>query len=184
MINETIGRQLKKYRESKNFSLDDVVTLTGDSKPSLSNIERAATSPSINILWKISKGLGLPIAYFFEEKEAVYELVNIDNLNRIDTGNNLIKAFSAFTWNPSNNFEIFYVELIPGAERLSDAHVDGSVEIIIPLKGELLFQVNDEEIKIAPQKLFKFNSDIDHKYMNQGAETCELIIVMMYPFKE
>ena len=52
-----IGERLKEIRNTRQLTLDDVAELTGVSKPMLGQIERGQSSPTINILWKISTGL-------------------------------------------------------------------------------------------------------------------------------
>ncbi len=51
-----IGERLKEIRNTRQLTLDDVAELTGVSKPMLGQIERGQSSPTINILWKISGG--------------------------------------------------------------------------------------------------------------------------------
>ncbi|MFS0953667.1 helix-turn-helix domain-containing protein [Enterococcus durans] len=62
--------------------LEKVATKTGVSRPSLSNIERRITSTSINNLWEISKGLPVPITYFFSEKNTDHELISLRNTKK------------------------------------------------------------------------------------------------------
>lgn len=181
MINITIGNQLKRYRDLQGYSLDEIAQLTGVSKPSLSNIERGNTSPSISTLWKISKGLSVPISYFFAEKEVSYEISDLKNLQSIDSGNDLIKIFTAFKWNPADNFEVLFLELEPSAERSSKAHSSGTTEIIIPIEGEILIKILDEEVKVGTQKVMRFNADRDHQYINNGKGICKFICLMLYP---
>ncbi|AUS69130.1 helix-turn-helix domain-containing protein [Lactococcus lactis] len=183
MINITIGNQLKKYRESRNYSLDEVALLTNVSKPSLSNIERGTTSPSISTLWKISKGLSLPIAYFFSEKEVNYEIATMESLVEIVSGDDLIKTYTAFTWDPSDNFEVLFLELLPGAKRESKAHSDGTKEIIILMEGELTLKIQNDNINLLPKQLLRFNADSDHQYINAGEGECKFASIMIYPYK-
>ncbi|MDG4985004.1 helix-turn-helix domain-containing protein [Lactococcus lactis] len=183
MINITIGNQLRKHREARDISLDEAAQLTGVSKPSLSNIERGMTSPSISTLWKISKGLALPISYFFSEKEVVYEIATLENLKEINSGDDLIKTFSAFSWDPSNNFEVLFLELMPGAQRISKAHADRTSEIIIIMEGELKLKIQDNEINLLPKQLLRFNADNDHQYINESKENCKFACIMIYPTK-
>lgn len=183
MINITIGNQLRRYRESREISLDEAAQLTGVSKPSLSNIERGITSPSINTLWKVSKGLGLPISYFFSEKEVIYEVATLDNLKEINSGDDLIKTFTAFSWDPSDNFEVLFLELLPGAQRVSKAHTDGTSEIIIIMEGELNLKIQDDNVKLLPKQLLRFNADTEHQYINESTENCKFACIMIYPDK-
>ncbi|AWN65235.1 XRE family transcriptional regulator [Lactococcus lactis subsp. lactis] len=180
MLEIKIGNQLKLYRELQKYSLEEVSELTGVSIPSLSNIERGNTSPSINTLWKISKGLSLPISYFFAENEVGYEIQKINNLKSIDSENDLVKIFTAFTWNPADNFEVLFLELESEARRFSKAHSYGTVEIIIPLEGNFSIMLQSEEIELSKETILRFDAAIDHEYINSSKQSCKFLCIMIY----
>ena len=53
------------------MSLDDLAELTGVSKLTLGNIERGETNPTLAIIWKISKGISLPLLALFKSEDTV-----------------------------------------------------------------------------------------------------------------
>ena len=59
-INTIIGNNLKKIRQEKKLTLDELAGITGVSKGMLSQIEKGTTNPTINTIWKISNGLNVP----------------------------------------------------------------------------------------------------------------------------
>ena len=63
-ISLKIGERLKEIRNTRQLTLDDVAELTGVSKPMLGQIERGQSLPTINVLWKISTGLKIPLSFF------------------------------------------------------------------------------------------------------------------------
>ncbi|MBO1126879.1 helix-turn-helix domain-containing protein [Enterococcus faecalis] len=183
MIDKLIGKRLKAIREEKGYSLEDVALMTGVSRPSLSNIERGITSTSINNLWKISKGLSIPISYFFSEKNSTYELVSLGDTTKIDSQDELINIFSTFTWRPSDNFETFYLELDSHADRLSQPHTSGVQEIIIVLEGELHLIIDNITLIVTPKHIVRFDADKIHHYKNNTNHLCKFISMMCYPAK-
>ena len=78
-----IGERLKEIRNTRQLTLDDVAELTGVSKPMLGQIERGQSSPTINILWKISTGLKIPLSFFCKQEEAEYMVAGLDGENVI-----------------------------------------------------------------------------------------------------
>ena len=46
MDNQTIGKQLKKTRQNRNMTLDELAEVTGVSKPMLGQIERGQSAPA------------------------------------------------------------------------------------------------------------------------------------------
>ena len=64
-----IGERLKEIRNTRHLTLDEVAELTGVSKPMLGQIERGQSSPTINVLWKISTGLKIPLSFFCRQPD-------------------------------------------------------------------------------------------------------------------
>ena len=181
MISEVIGMRLKKIREERGYSLEKVSELTGVSKPSINNIERGLTSPSIDSLWKIATGLSVPISYFFSEFKTAHTLVNMDELTKIDSKDELVSISSIFSWLPTDNFECFYLELAANANRVSQAHVKGSKELIFILEGQLTMLLGEERIVCKENACLKFDANIAHTYFNETDAKVRGISVMIYP---
>ena len=60
--NEIVSRNIKRIRQERNLTLDDLARLSGVSKSMLSEIERCAKSPTISMLEKICTGIHIPLA--------------------------------------------------------------------------------------------------------------------------
>ena len=66
MDNQTIGKQLKKTRQNRNMTLDELAEVTGVSKPMLGQIERGQSAPTVTTLWKIATGMKIPFSSFLQ----------------------------------------------------------------------------------------------------------------------
>jgi transcriptional regulator with XRE-family HTH domain len=86
-ISLKIGERLKEIRNTRQLTLDDVAELTGVSKPMLGQIERGQSLPTINVLWKISTGLKIPLSFFCRQQEAEYTVAGLDKENGITEEN-------------------------------------------------------------------------------------------------
>ncbi len=56
-LNYVIAENLKRLREERKLSLDNVSRLSGVSKSMLGQIERGEVNPTVSTVWKISNGL-------------------------------------------------------------------------------------------------------------------------------
>ena len=68
-----IGRQLARRRRALDLSLADVAARCGVSLQQIHKYERAQSTVSAPILYRLSRCLGVPIAYFFETLEVEVE---------------------------------------------------------------------------------------------------------------
>ena len=101
-----IGERLKEIRNTRQLTLDDVAELTGVSKPMLGQIERGQSSPTINILWKISTGLKIPLSFFCKQEEAEYTVAGLEGENVITEENGGMRAYPLFPFDPMRNVEV------------------------------------------------------------------------------
>ena len=59
-MNLIVARNIKRLREEKKLSMDELAKLSGVSKSMLALIEKGDGNPTLGILWKIANGLGVP----------------------------------------------------------------------------------------------------------------------------
>ena len=63
-----IGDKIRKLRQERRLTLQDLADLTGLSKPLLSQIENDQVTPPLATLLKIAKGLKVGLHFFFEDE--------------------------------------------------------------------------------------------------------------------
>ena len=66
ILNIVIGYQIKEKRLQKEMSQEELAKKTGIDQSDLSKIERGILNPSVKMLEKIAKGLGLKLKLSFE----------------------------------------------------------------------------------------------------------------------
>ena len=66
---KTYDEFIEKIKDVSETELDEAAEMTVVSKPVLGQIERGQSSPTINILWKISTGLKIPLSFSVNRKK-------------------------------------------------------------------------------------------------------------------
>jgi transcriptional regulator with XRE-family HTH domain len=66
-VKDTIAYRIRKLRESKDYSQENIAGELGISTSAYSKIERGVTDPSIGRMGEIAKILDVDISYFFQE---------------------------------------------------------------------------------------------------------------------
>lgn len=176
-----IGERLKEIRNTRQLTLDDAAKLTGVSKPMLGQIERGQSSPTINVLWKISTGLKVPLSFFCRQQEAEYTVAGPLEKELITEENGGMRAYPLFPFDPVRNVEIFYIEFDPGVKHDSLPHVMGVEEYVFLVQGTLKMVAGGEEIFLQEKQSIRFKADIPHAYHNVSEKTCTVYNVIFYP---
>ena len=141
-----IGERLKEIRNTRHLTLDEAAELTGVSKPMLGQIERGQSSPTINVLWKISTGLKIPLSFFCRQPETEYTVVGLSEKEMIKEEDGGMRAYPLFPFNPARNLEVFYIEFDAGVMHDSLPHVAGVEAYILPVQGTLKMEIGGKEV--------------------------------------
>lgn len=59
---QQVGQLLRQIRNEQKLSLEELAHKTGVSKLTLGKIERGETNPTLAVIWKITKGLSIPLS--------------------------------------------------------------------------------------------------------------------------
>ncbi|MDE7200750.1 MAG: XRE family transcriptional regulator [Lachnospiraceae bacterium] len=180
-ISLKIGMRLKEIRNTRQLTLDDVAELTGVSKPMLGQIERGQSSPTINILWKISTGLKIPLSFFCKQQEAEYMVAGLDRKDVITEENGAMRAYPLFPFDPVRNVEVFYIEFDAGVRHSSLPHVAEVEEYVFLVQGRLKMEIGGREVLLQEKQSIRFGADISHAYHNDLDKPCAVYNVIFYP---
>jgi transcriptional regulator with XRE-family HTH domain len=63
-----IGERIKAARNKRQMKQSELASICSIEKASLSRLEAGKSNPTVKTLYKISKALDVPIAYFFFEE--------------------------------------------------------------------------------------------------------------------
>lgn len=176
-----IGERLKEIRNTRHLTLDEAAELTGVSKPMLGQIERGQSSPTINVLWKISTGLKIPLSFFCRQPETEYTVAGLSEKEMITEEDGGMRAYPLFPFDPVRNVEVFYIEFDAGVQHDSVSHVEGVEEYIFLVQGALKMIIGGKEVVLQEKQSIRFLADVPHAYHNVSDEMCTVYNVIFYP---
>ncbi|MFN8325006.1 MAG: helix-turn-helix transcriptional regulator [Flavobacteriaceae bacterium] len=67
-IKEKFGQKVKQLREEKGFSIEHLANISNVDRNYISDIEKGKRNVSIEVIEKITKGLEIDFATFFNDK--------------------------------------------------------------------------------------------------------------------
>lgn len=179
-INEIISDNLKLFRKQNGYSLDDLAEVTNVSKTMLSQIERKASSPSINTLWKIANGLKVTLSEMTQENSPIIKKTTFDDIEPIISENQKYKIYPYFKFDMKNKFEAHMAILDPGGTVEEQPHGSGSKEYIIVYEGVLTLTLDGEQITLRKDEAISFNANIFYRYANKCDERVKIYRVIHY----
>lgn len=176
---ETISRNIKRIRQERNLTLDDLAVLTSVSKSMLSEIERCTKSPTISVLEKICDGINVPLAQLTHTKTPNVSVTTNDTVKHYSAWDGF-ELFVLFEFSPDKKFEIFRHVIAPHAERKSDYHEAGIREYIICTKGVFSVQVGDKTFHLQEGEAIQFLANCNHKYFNSTNQYVNIVMLLYH----
>lgn len=182
-----IAEKIKSLRQKQKLTLKELSNRTGLSPALLSQIENNLVSPPIATLLKIAKALQVKLSYFFEdeeekdEKSYIYTSVkNRETIYREGTEYGYSYQLLA-PGKPDKNMEPFYVKFTSSKMGRTQFFKHEGEEFLYLLKGELLYTIGKEVIKMKPGDSIYFDSSVPHSVRCISKECAEAIVVVYTP---
>jgi transcriptional regulator with XRE-family HTH domain len=180
-LNSVIAGNLKKLREERRLSLDNVAKLSGVSKSMLGQIERGEVNPTVSTVWKISNGLKISFTQLMSRPETDIEIIDKSEIQPLVDDNGKFRNFPVFPFDSIRRFEMYFLEIDSGGLLEAEAHPQGTQEFITVFSGEVSITVNGEDFDIKKGNSIRFKADGPHTYKNTGGGICSLSMVIYYP---
>ncbi len=168
-----IAETIKKFRKSRGLSLDAMAALSDVSRSMIYQIENGATSPTIAVLSKLAKGMGMGVGELVEpsSKPSLYRLSNIESARTTVSGDKSFVCRLLSEGSPNRHLEIFAFHFVKKGKHTSKGHGGSAVEYLYVTSGKLSVEVGDEVFEVQSGEMLEFRADKQHTYRceNPGA---------------
>jgi transcriptional regulator with XRE-family HTH domain len=159
-----IGRTVRADRLGQGLSLGDLARASGLSKTILARIERGEGNPSIETLWRVSQGLSVPLGWLLagdpQPRTRVMRAGAGEPLHS-DSG---MDAWLLHADGREHRSEVYAIDLPKGIDQRSDAHLPGTEELVVCVKGRVRLGPLGEEVELGPGDAAWFTADVAHHY--------------------
>ncbi len=180
-LNLIIAKNLKRLREEKALSLNELSKMTDVSKSMLGQIERCEANPTVSTIWKIANGLKISCTELMSMPDADFEIVDKSQVQPLIEDEGKVRIFPVFPFDNTTRFETYSIEIDNKGYLASEAHQQGTQEFITVFSGELTININREDFVVTKGNSIRFKVDKPHVYKNIADTICSLSMVIYYP---
>jgi len=180
-----LGVKIRKLRQERRLTLQELADLTGLSKPLLSQIENDQVTPPLATLLKIAKGLRVGIHFFFEDEgdRRKYVLTKGEQgiLSQRRPKSDAPEGYRYRSLAPGirhKQMEPFLVEFDLKEWNNSCFYKHEGEEFLYILGGELEFHYGEETVRLFPGDSIFYDSSIPHGYVSIGDEKARAVAVL------
>jgi transcriptional regulator with XRE-family HTH domain len=188
MIEKQIANKIHHLRKSNKISINKLAQLTKLSKALLSRVENCKVSPTIRTLYKIAKGLDVPLSAFLDEVQlppAPISVVKRTERKEVVSPRRAYGPYKYFALSSLSSpkiMEPFGVTLYADSPKPPELVGHVEEEIIIVISGQIKFTFGDEEYILNPGDALHFAGEIPHKAAVVGTSVAEVVSIIASPF--
>ena len=178
-----IGPKIRRLRLRRKLGLVQLGEHSGLSPALLSKIERGQLFPTLPTLQRIAMVFGVGLEHFFKRDSDRPVHAVVRKADRIRLPDKPGKAPPAYYFEsldyPVSESKLngYYVE-VEAQDQPSEPHEHPGAEIIFVVRGELVLNLEGEDVTLCEGDSMYFDSGHPHSYRKNGPSPCAAIFVV------
>jgi quercetin dioxygenase-like cupin family protein/ribosome-binding protein aMBF1 (putative translation factor) len=179
-----VGVRVRKVREARGLTLQDVSRRTDLDVATLSSIEEGTLAPPLGVIIRLAKALEMKMGYFISgEEQRPFTIVRHHDrkvVSRYDSSKGKYYGYefeSLAPYKKDRHMEPFLVTLEPAPTEHERSTHDGQ-EFIFVLRGEMEVRLGDEIHVLGPGDSIYYDSNVPHLVKCHGTETTKILAVL------
>lgn len=173
-----VGQRLRSIRKARNLSIRALADRSDLSVNTLSLIENGKTSPSVNTLYQLAKGLKVPITVFFDsdlrDKKVVYQKA-LERKQIVFSQGQMERLGAGLAGLGS---EPFITRLEPGANSGNTPIIYAGREFIYCLEGHITYTIEGKIYPLDPGDSLILAAYTPHFWHNSASFNSRALLVL------
>lgn len=174
------AKNLKKIRNEKKLSLQELADLSSVSKSMLSKIEREEKNPTLQVASQIAEALNMTLSALLGEHDYTDAIIikKEQRLVYIDAQTGFERHLLSPSF-PSKGIE-YILNIIPmGKESpIFPPHRKGVKEYIVLIKSRLQVILGEKSYELESGDSIYFEANIKHQFKNIGDSECQYYLII------
>ena len=167
-MNTIVAKNIKRLREEKKLSMEELSKLSSVSKSMLAQIEKGTANPSLGVLGKITSGLRIRFQELIQAPPLDSCLVHVQEMVPTKEVEGQYKVWTCFPYEDNQLVEIYRIEIEAGQSYISGGHGEKTREYISVLQGEITVEAEGVSHLVTAEDVLRFETDQIHTYRNDG----------------
>lgn len=176
----TVAANVRALRAEAGLTLPDLAEQTGLGRSTLAQLESGRGNPSVETLWSLARGLGVPFGRLVEPTAPPIRLVRAGQGITLQTADDAVSTALLATSPRRGSFEVYVMEGEPGQARFAEPHGLGVVEHLFIATGVLRTGPASAPAELQAGDLLTFAADVEHVYEALAPGT-RAVLLMDYP---
>ena len=177
-----IGARVRQERKGREWTLDHLAATAGISRRMLVNVEQGSVNPSVGTLLRLSEALGVGLPSLVEPPSSRTARLTRNGDGAVlwsgDLGGRGVLVAATET---PDVVELWDWTLGPGERHESQAHTEGTRELLQVQEGSLAVVAGDDRHELGTGDALAFHGDVPHAYENAGQDPARFALTVFEP---
>lgn len=183
-LTPVVGDNLRRLRTQRGLSLERLAKASGVSRAMLGQVELGQSTPTINVLGKIARALGVPFSTLITQRGAgTTHVLRAETAKRLTSADGRFVSRALFPFDAPRSVEFYELRLAPGTTEEAEPHPPGTVENLVVTHGAVEITIAADRRALAAGDAILFEADVAHSYRNAGKVEAVMYLVMTYAEK-
>lgn len=181
-INELVGRRVKKLRQDRGWSLEELADASGVSRSMLSEIERERANPTLTVAFRIARAFGMSLEDLVEGAGGgtAIRVIRAKDMAQVFRNDKLCQIRTLSPLNLEKDVEFYEMRLKKGGSLTSQPHFAGTREFLTIVTGEVRIDSGDGSESLAMGDSGTYRADLPHAIVNTGRSEAVVFLVVIY----
>jgi transcriptional regulator with XRE-family HTH domain len=177
----TVGKNLRELRMQRGLSLERLAKASGVSRAMLGQVELGQSAPTINVLWKIARALGIPFSALISTPQSGHtQVMRAQQAKRLMSHDGSFSSRALFPFEQPRRVEFYELRMTPHGVENAPPHPPGTTENLVVAEGTLEVETKNQKHVLQRGDSILFEADSPHVYRNPGDREAVLYLVMTY----
>lgn len=174
---EAIATSLRRERSRLGISLGELARRAGLAKSTLSQLESGGGNPSVETLWALAVVLEVPFSRLVEPPARPVRVVRAGGAAAVTSDRTRFTSALLAACPPGARRDLHVVTAEPGPAYDADAHLAGSVEHMLVIRGRWVAGPVGDEAELDVGDYVCFAADGPHRYTALVPASSALIVM-------
>ncbi len=174
-VRPAVGREVRRWRRSRQLTLAQVADRSGLNIGYLSQIENDKALPSLEALVAIARALDVPASWLLLDSSPAPRVVRADERPRLP----LAGGAAASEVDGGTSRDLCIIEAVVPVGARTDVHAHAGDEHHVVVSGRFRMTQGDHTIELGPGDYLAWDPSVPHDVENVGDEPGRLLLI--YP---
>ena len=176
-----IGENLRRLRTRRRWSLDRFAERAGVGRAALTDLEHGVGAPTIALLWRIARALGVPFAALTSSfRLPGTHLLRAERAKLLRSRDGRFSSRALFPPDADRRVEFYELRLAARSIEDAEAHPPGTFENLVVAAGAVEISFAQRTHRLAAGDAIQFEADLPHAYANTGDAEAVMYLAMTY----